>query len=150
MSRKGQKKKSQRNDKQRPERILFPTMSVSDQQKLPAKFQNIFDKQVLSEYESDNYRECIKHCDRILVLYPKHGETNAMKGLCLHCQGSKKEDDDDEDAKRDSFQADREEKDAKLRAEGLQLIQMGLRCNLKTSSIIRSSDFISCAILDTR
>eukprot|EP01084_Bolivina_argentea_P155663 271260_1 len=130
MSRKG--KKSKRPNQQN---IIQQELSVSDQQKLSTKFQNIFDKQVLSEYENDNYVECIKQCDRILSQYPKNGETLAMKGLCLHCQGIIKDDDDDDDDNNEEEEEEKneEEKKLKLRMEGLQLITQGLKYNLKSS-----------------
>eukprot|EP01083_Nonionella_stella_P016185 45260_1 len=130
MSRKS--KKSKRNVSHTQKLQSQTELSSSDQQKLSTKFQNIFDKQVLSEYENDNYRECIKQCDRILQTYPKNGETLAMKGLCLHCQGSMKDDDKDKEnqSKRDPLN---EEAAAKLRQKGQQLIDNGLRFNIKSS-----------------
>ena len=107
-------------------------LAIAEQQKLPQKFQNIFDKQILPEYEADNHRECVKNCDRVLQIYPKHGETNAMKGLCLHCMGSVSEDADD-DGKEKSFEFEEEGKKRDLRERGMKLIGEGLRYNLKSS-----------------
>lgn len=107
-------------------------LAVAEQQTLPQKYQNIFDKQILPEYESDDFRECIKNCDRILQVYPKHGETNSMKGLCLHCLGSVSADAEDE-GKEKAFDAEEEDKNRKLRERGMKLIGEGLRCNLKSS-----------------
>eukprot|EP00485_Elphidium_margaritaceum_P017410 CAMPEP_0202727942 /NCGR_PEP_ID=MMETSP1385-20130828/185374_1 /ASSEMBLY_ACC=CAM_ASM_000861 /TAXON_ID=933848 /ORGANISM="Elphidium margaritaceum" /LENGTH=971 /DNA_ID=CAMNT_0049394185 /DNA_START=17 /DNA_END=2932 /DNA_ORIENTATION=+ len=89
MSKKGKKSKHHHQQAAHTQ-IATQELSTSDQQKLSTKYQNIFEKQVLSEYESENYRECIKQCDRILQAFPKNGETLAMKGLCLHCDGHRK------------------------------------------------------------
>jgi len=107
-------------------------LAAAEQQKLPAKLQNIFDKQVLPKYEADDYEDCVKHCDRILQIYPYHGETNAMKGLCYHCQGSVDGDADD-DGKESGFGAEEGRKKAELRQRGMKLIDEGLRYNLKSS-----------------
>jgi tetratricopeptide (TPR) repeat protein len=49
---------------------------------LPSKEQAVF-KQIIRMHEMKQYKKAIKTADTILKKFPEHGETLAMKGLCI-------------------------------------------------------------------
>ncbi|KAL0958131.1 hypothetical protein HGRIS_000299 [Hohenbuehelia grisea] len=57
---------------------------------LPSKEAAIF-KEILTQYEMRQLKKAIKNADLILKKFPEHGETLAMKGLCLTQSGKKDE-----------------------------------------------------------
>ncbi len=75
-------------------------------QVLPSREKNLFDL-VIKNYDSKNYKKCIKLCDQILKRVPDNGETLAMKGLAFGVGLNKKE-------------------------EGFELTKLGLRHNMKS------------------
>ena len=88
-------------------KISTLSLSTADQQKLPLKLQNIFDRNIISGYEDENYSITILECDKILLEYPEHGETLSMKGLCIYTLGNK--------------------------LKGIKLVNKGLKNNIKSS-----------------
>ncbi|KAH3764695.1 N-terminal acetyltransferase A complex auxiliary subunit NAA15 [Pelomyxa schiedti] len=76
-----------------------------DPQKLPAREDALF-KSLCKHYEAKAYKKALKAADQILEGFPTHGETLAMKGLVLSCDGKK--------------------------TEGLELIKLGLKNNMSS------------------
>ncbi|KAF3929275.1 hypothetical protein AA313_de0206876 [Arthrobotrys entomopaga] len=59
-------------------------------QPLASKEASLF-RNVLKFYETKQYKKGLKSAEQILKKYPKHGETLAMKGLLINCQGKTEE-----------------------------------------------------------
>ena len=58
--------------------------------RLPKKDYDVF-KQLVTAYESKQYKKGLKCADNLLKKYPDHGETEAMKGLILICLNKKEQ-----------------------------------------------------------
>ncbi|EFJ53230.1 hypothetical protein VOLCADRAFT_55571 [Volvox carteri f. nagariensis] len=80
-------------------------------QPLPSKEAGLF-KQVLRYHESKQYKKAIKTADQILKKFAEHGETLAMKGLCLRNLAPDSE---------------KEKKE-----EAYELVRKGVKCDLKS------------------
>jgi hypothetical protein len=57
---------------------------------LPSKEAGLY-RDILRMYDERQWRKCIKTADLILKKVPNHGETLAMKGLCVFNSGRKAE-----------------------------------------------------------
>ncbi|GIL62302.1 hypothetical protein Vafri_16585 [Volvox africanus] len=80
-------------------------------QPLPSKEAGLF-KQVLRFHESKQYKKAVRTADQILKKFPEHGETLAMKGLCLRNLAP---------------DTDKEKKE-----EAYELVRKGVKCDLKS------------------
>eukprot|EP00198_Chlamydomonas_reinhardtii_P008727 XP_001698064.1 predicted protein [Chlamydomonas reinhardtii] len=80
-------------------------------QPLPSKEAVLF-KHVLRFHELKQYKKAIKTADQILKKFPEHGETLAMKGLCLRLM---------------TPDTDKEKKE-----EAYELVRKGVKCDLKS------------------
>ncbi|KXZ45837.1 hypothetical protein GPECTOR_50g631 [Gonium pectorale] len=85
--------------------------SGTPSQPLPSKEAGLF-KQVLKLHESKLYKKAVKTADQILKKFPEHGETLAMKGLCLRNLAP---------------EGDKEKKE-----EAYELVRKGVKCDLKS------------------
>ncbi|KAK6495345.1 hypothetical protein TWF481_003369 [Arthrobotrys musiformis] len=63
---------------------------MPSQQPLASKEASLF-RNVLKFYETKQYKKGLKAAEQILKKNPKHGETLAMKGLLINCQGKTEE-----------------------------------------------------------
>ncbi|KAF3935091.1 hypothetical protein ABW19_dt0202333 [Dactylella cylindrospora] len=63
---------------------------MPSQQPLASKEASLF-RNVLKHYETKQYKKGLKAAEQILKKNPKHGETLAMKGLLINCQGKTEE-----------------------------------------------------------
>ncbi|GFR42329.1 hypothetical protein Agub_g3236, partial [Astrephomene gubernaculifera] len=80
-------------------------------QPLPSKEAGLF-KQVIRFHEMKQYKKAVKTADQILKKFPEHGETLAMKGLCLRNLAP---------------DSDKEKKE-----EAYELVRKGVKCDLKS------------------
>ncbi|KAG2432388.1 hypothetical protein HYH02_012960 [Chlamydomonas schloesseri] len=80
-------------------------------QPLPSKEAGLF-KQVLRFHELKQYKKAVKTADQILKKFPEHGETLAMKGLCLRLLAP----DNDKEKKEEAYE----------------LVRKGVKCDLKS------------------
>ncbi|KAG2439621.1 hypothetical protein HXX76_004973 [Chlamydomonas incerta] len=80
-------------------------------QPLPSKEAGLF-KQVLRFHELKQYKKAVKTGDQILKKFPEHGETLAMKGLCLRLLAP----DNDKEKKEEAYE----------------LVRKGVKCDLKS------------------
>ncbi|KAK6335543.1 hypothetical protein TWF696_002315 [Orbilia brochopaga] len=63
---------------------------MPSQQPLASKEASLF-RNVLKFYETKQYKKGLKAAEQILKKNPRHGETLAMKGLLINCQGKTEE-----------------------------------------------------------
>jgi N-alpha-acetyltransferase 15/16, NatA auxiliary subunit len=82
--------RQQANTAQKQQQNVRPAPSAVVSQELPAKEQGQW-KNVAKYYEQKQWKKALKLAEQLLSKYPKHGETLAMKGLILSCQGHKEE-----------------------------------------------------------
>ncbi len=80
-------------------------------QPLPSKEGGLF-KQILRYHELKQYKKAVKTADQILKKFSDHGETLAMKGLCLRSLAP---------------DSDKEKKE-----EAYEFVRKGLKCDLKS------------------
>eukprot|EP00613_Pedinella_sp_CCMP2098_P071573 CAMPEP_0171911540 /NCGR_PEP_ID=MMETSP0993-20121228/10359_1 /TAXON_ID=483369 /ORGANISM="non described non described, Strain CCMP2098" /LENGTH=1206 /DNA_ID=CAMNT_0012545077 /DNA_START=28 /DNA_END=3644 /DNA_ORIENTATION=+ len=64
--------------------------TAEDKKELPRKEQELF-KSIAKHYETKQYKKGVKAADVVLKRFPDHGETQAMKALCLSCLDKKEE-----------------------------------------------------------
>ena len=62
---------------------------MSKDSSLSPKWEDVY-KQIMKHYDTKQYKKGIKNASELLKVYPNHGETLALKGLCLS-QTDKKE-----------------------------------------------------------
>lgn len=90
---------------------------------LAAKEAALF-RDVLKQYDEQQYKKAIKSCEGILKKVPAHGETLSMKGICVYNLGRKE--------------------------EAYELVRQGLKCNLKCVAESRRGSARSTAVMGAR
>eukprot|EP00505_MAST-04D_sp_SCG-Rhode-Island_P003456 Stramenopile-MAST_4_protein_3456 len=82
MGKKGKKKKPSAAKVSPPAPTNAAAPAAVSDQTLPSRDKKIFDE-VVSNYDSKNFKKAIKLADQVLKRHPNHGETLAMKGLVI-------------------------------------------------------------------